>query len=165
MREMCFENMNVKVHGGTNLIFQIMKQILLKWEPAWESMNIWVNQRRSLCLELWVLMICWIPNFWIFKKWQKNPENRKFINVIRFNDFKAGFTSGASIKVLKEDAADKLDTNFELQIIILIESEEDLETKAMLREYYERFRDKEGFSEEGFIEEILQKTLKFLWEV
>ena len=84
------------------------------------------------------------------------------MNVIRFNDFEAGFTNGASIKVLKEDAADKLDTNFELQVNILIESEEDLETKAMLREYYENFKENEGFSEEAFIEEILHKTFKVL---
>ena len=125
MREICFENMNVKAHGGTN------KPNFPDYEPNITKMRTCMRKHEYLSQpekksELRALGSNDLLNSKLLnlKKMAKKTENRKFINVIRFNDFEAGFTSGASIKVLKEDAADKLDTNFELQIKILIESEQ-----------------------------------------
>ena len=45
---------------------------------------------------------------------------------------------------------------------ILIESEENLELREQLNEYYDRARNDTSFSEEKLIEDILQGTFSFL---
>ena len=84
------------------------------------------------------------------------------INVMRYNDFESGYTNGASIKVLKESVVDRLGTNFELQIEILIECEEDIESRELIRDYYVKAKGHAEFCEEKFIEDILHKTFTFL---
>ena len=125
MREMCFENMNVKAHGGTN------KPNFPDYEPNITKMRTCMRKHEYLSQperksELRALGSNDLlnPKLLNLKENGKKQKTENIMNVIRFNDFEAGFTSGASIKVLKEDAADKLDTNFELQIKILIESEQ-----------------------------------------
>ena len=81
---------------------------------------------------------------------------------MRYNDFESGYTNGASIKVLKENVIDRLDTNYELQIDILIECEEDAESRELIRDYYVKAKNHADFSEEKFIEDILHKTFTFL---
>ena len=64
--------------------------------------------------------------------------------------------------MLKEGHIDRLGTNFEQQVKILIESEENLELREQLREYYDRASNDTSFSEEKLIEDILQGTFSFL---
>ena len=92
----------------------------------------------------------------------KKQKTENVLNVIRYNDFEKAFTTGVQMKVIKSEVVDKLDTNYEVQIRILIESEEDLETREMLREYFEKSQDHPSFSEEKFIDDILSKKFSFL---
>ena len=64
--------------------------------------------------------------------------------------------------MLKDGHIDRLGTNFEQQVKILIESEENLELREQLREYYDRASNDTSFSEEKLIEDILQGTFSFL---
>ena len=89
-------------------------------------------------------------------------KTEDIINVMRYNDFESGYTNGASIKVLKESMVDRLDRNFELQIEILIECEEDIESRELIRDYYVKTKDHAEFSEEKFVEDILHKRFTFL---
>ena len=57
--------------------------------------------------------------------------------------------------MLKDGHIDRLGTNFEQQVKILIESEENLELREQLREYYNRARNYTSFPEEKLIEDIL----------
>ena len=63
--------------------------------------------------------------------------------------------------MLKDDHIDRLGTNFEQQVKILIESEENLELREQLNEYYDRASNDTSFSEEKLID-ILQGTFSFL---
>ena len=64
--------------------------------------------------------------------------------------------------MLKDGHIDRLGTNFEQQVKILIESEENLELREQLNEYYDRASNDTSFSEEKLIEDILQGTFSFL---
>ena len=64
--------------------------------------------------------------------------------------------------MLKDGHIDRLGTNFEQQVKILIESEENLELREQLREYYDRASNDTSFSEEKLIEDVLQGTFSFL---
>ena len=64
--------------------------------------------------------------------------------------------------MLKDGHIDRLGTNFEQQVKILIESEENLELREQLREYYDRASNNTSFSEEKLIEDVLQGTFSFL---
>ena len=65
--------------------------------------------------------------------------------------------------MLKDGHIDRLGTNFEEQVKILIQSEENLELRKQLREYYDRARNDTSFSGEKLIEDILQGTLKIFF--
>ena len=64
--------------------------------------------------------------------------------------------------MLKDGHIDRLGTNFEQQVKILIESEENLELREQLYKYYDRASNDTSFSEEKLIEDILQGTFSFL---
>ena len=64
--------------------------------------------------------------------------------------------------MLKEDNVDRLATNFELKIKIVIECEDELVKRELVREYYDKAKDHASFSEEKFIEVILHNKFTFL---
>ena len=81
------------------------------------------------------------PKLLELKTIASKQKTENVLNVLRFNDFDSGFRSGISISVLKDGRIDRLGTNFEEQLKILIASEEDLEMREQLREYYDKAKD------------------------
>ena len=102
------------------------------------------------------------PKLLELKTIASKQKTENVLNVLRFNDFDSGFRSGISISVLKDGRIDRFGTNCEEQLKILIASEEDLEMREQLREYYDKAKDQESFSEEKFIDDILHGTFTFL---
>ena len=81
------------------------------------------------------------PKLLELKTIANKQKTENILNVLQFNDFDSGFRSGISISVLKDERIDRLGTNFEEQLKILIASEEDLEMREQLREYYDKAKD------------------------
>ena len=102
------------------------------------------------------------PKLLELKTIANKQKTENISNVLWFNDFDSGFRSGISISVLKDGRIDRFGTNCEEQLKILIASEEDLEMREQLREYYDKAKDQESFSEEKFIDDILHGTFTFL---
>ena len=163
MKDNCFSDMGLKPHGGDN------KPCIPNYEPNIVKMRTAMRKNKYLnepeedselkALSSNNLLNTKLLNLQEIATKQKTED---VINVMRYNDFESGYTNGASIKVLKESVVDRLGTNFELQIEILIEYEEDIESRELIRDYYVKAKDHASFSEEKFIEDILHKTFTFL---
>ena len=73
-----------------------------------------------------------------------------------------GYTASSQFKVLKKDTADNLGINYETQLNILIESEENAELRENLREYCNVSRNHPDFDEEKLVEDILARNFSFI---
>ena len=102
------------------------------------------------------------PNLKDIVNISKNQKIQDVLNVIRFEDFEKGYSNEAHIKVLKDETKDKLSMDYETQIRILIESENNLDQRENLREYYKDAQKKNDFDEERFVEDLLSNNYVFL---
>ena len=163
VKNVCFEDYNIKPHGGIN------SPNIPDYEPSIMKMRIRMRENNYLNLPEKETPLRGLGNKELLNpkllqlfETAKKQKTENVLNVIRYNDFEKAFTTGVQMKVIKSEVVDKLDTNYEVQIRILIESEEDLETREMLREYFEKSQDHPSFSEEKFIDDILSKKFSFL---
>ena len=92
----------------------------------------------------------------------KSQRQEDVLNVIRYNDFSAGYNTNSYLKVLKNEAEDKLGINFETQLDILITSEQNPELRENLREYCSEARKKSDFDEEKCVEDILCNRFSYI---
>ena len=84
------------------------------------------------------------------------------MNVIRHNNFSAGYNTGAKFEVLKDESKDRLGMNFETQMNILIASEENPELRENLKEYCRVSRLHPDFDEERIVDDILSRNFSFV---
>jgi hypothetical protein len=91
---------------------------------------------------------------------KQRQEN--ILNVVRHNDFSAGYKTNADFKVLKNEAKEKLGINYENQLRILIASEENAEMRENLKEYYSMAQKHPNFDEEKIVDDILAHNFSFL---
>ena len=142
VKDACFRDIDLKAHGGEN------KPIIPNYEPMIEKMrtcmrsNKYLNQpEENNSLKYLGSSQILNPKLLELKTIANKQKTENILNVLRFNDFDSGFRSGISISVLKDGRIDRLGTNFEEQLKILIASEEDLEMREQLREYYDKAKD------------------------
>ena len=158
-----FRDIGLKAHGGEN------KPNIPNYEPHIKKMRTCMRSNNYLNLPEENSALKSLgsnqllnPKLLQLKTIANKQKTENILNVMRYNDFDAGFKSGIAISVLKEGHIDRLGTNFEQQVKILIESEENLELREQLREYYDRASNDTSISEEKLIEDILQGTFSFL---
>ena len=163
VKDACFRDIGLKAHGGEN------KPNIPNYEPHIKKMRTCMRSNNYLNLPEENSALKSLgsnqllnPKLLQLKTIANKQKTENILNVMRYNDFDAGFKSGIAISVLKEGHIDRLGTNFEQQVKILIESEENLELREQLREYYDRASNDTSFSEEKLIEDILQGTFSFL---
>ena len=94
----------------------------------------------------------------------QDQRQENILKVMRHNDFSSGFTSGVKFKTLKDEGGDKLETNFETQLNILIASEENADMRENLLEYCKSSRLHPEFDEEKIVDDILTRNFAFLNE-
>ena len=89
-------------------------------------------------------------------------RQENIMKVIRHNDFSAGFTTGVKFGTLNEGNNDRLGTDYETQLNILIASEENAELRENLIEYIRHSRLDPHFDEEKIVDDILARDFSFI---
>ena len=83
--------------------------------------------------------------------------------VLRHNNMMKGYDPKGKIKIFKNDEEeDNLLINFDLQLDILVEAEEDIEKQKDLRDYIKEARKQREFDPEKLVNDLLDNTFQFL---
>ena len=102
------------------------------------------------------------PNLINLVQVAQEQRQENIMNVIRHNDFNAGYKTNAQFKVLKNASEDRLGIDYETQLNILIASEEDADLREKLSIYCDSSRLHQDFDEEKLVEDILCGNFSFL---
>ena len=161
MKEACFDDYDIKMHGG-NIVTNIdYEENILKMRVAMRKISFLskpLQDKKMLSMQNMELN----PQLTnIFKLAQKQKQD-DVMNVIRHNDFNFGYSTSAKIDVLKNKQEDKLGINFETQLEILIASEENPELRENLKEYCQNSRKHPDFDEEKIVDDILSRNFSYL---
>ena len=161
MKESCFQDYDIKMHGGNIVTNQDYEENITKMRISMRTKSYLTKPERNegifslggeeLNSEL--------PNLVNIAQKQRQ-EN--ILNVIRSNDFNAGYQTNSVFQVLKNETKDKLGIDYATQLRILIASEENPELRENLTEYYTLSRDHPDFDEEKIVDDILSSNFSFL---
>ena len=92
----------------------------------------------------------------------QKTRQQNVLNVLRYKDFTKGYDPKRKFKVLKsKEDEDSLGLNFENQLEILIETEDDIEARDSLREYVKQSRSHPDFDPEKLVTDILERNFEF----
>ena len=122
MKENIFEDYDIKMHGGNITSVQNYEENILKMRVAMRKQSYLNKPEREtglFSLENRELN----PQLNDIVKIAQEQRQDNVMNVIRHNNFSAGYNTGAKFEVLKDESKDRLGMNFETQMNILIASE------------------------------------------
>ena len=161
MKESCFEDYDIKIHGGNiisniDLEGNISKMRIEMRKQSYLSRPQLEKSPMSLEKKKLNPKIADIANIAL------KQRQEDVINVIRHNDFNHGYNTTAFFKVLKHENESKLKTNYETQLEILIASEENAEIRENLTNYCLNSRNHPDFDEEKMVDDILARNFGFL---
>ena len=161
MKESVFEDYNIKIDSGNVTSVVDYEQNILKMRVAMRRQS-YLNkpERDSGMLSLDNKELN--PQLANLVKIAQDQRQENVLKVIRHNDFSSGFTTGVKFKTLKEESEDRLGTDFETQLNILIASEENAELRENLTEYCRVSRLHPEFDEEKIVDDILSRNFSFL---
>ena len=154
MKESCFEDYKIKMHGGNNITNQNYEGNIDKMRVSMRMKSYLTKPERKnslISLEDEELNHN-LPNIISIAQKQRQED---ILNVIRHSDFDAGYETKSVFKVLKDDCEDKLGIDYAKQFRKLIASEENPELRENLREYYETSKEHPDFDEERIVNDIL----------
>ena len=161
MKETIFDDYNIKMHGGNVITIPEYEDNIFKMR---------VNMRQQSYLNKPKLK----TGLFSLDEKELNPKltdvvdiakmqrQDNVLNVIRHNDFDYGYKNNSKINIMKEELDDKLGTDFETQLRILIASEENAELRENLKEYCSASKNTPDFNEEKLVDDILKKNFSFL---
>ena len=161
MKESCFEDYDIKMHGGNIITIQNYEENISRMRTAMRIKSYLSKPQQNrgfYSLEGKELN----PQLANIINIAKSQRQEDVLNVIRYNDFSAGYNTNSYLKVLKNEAEDKLGINFETQLDILITSEHNPELRENLREYCSEARKKSDFDEEKCVEDILCNRFSYI---
>ena len=133
MKDTLFDDYDIKMHGGNVTTVIDYEENILKMRVSMRKQNYLNKPEREggmFSLEKKELN----PELINIFKIALNQRQEDIMNVIRHNDFTAGYSTGAKIKILKDDSEDKLGIDYETQLEILIAREESSEIRENLIE-------------------------------
>ena len=161
MKKSCFEDYNIKIHGGNSLTVLDYEENIAKMRVSMRKNSYLTKpqQKKTLVSLENNELNSKLPNLVTIAKEQRQED---VLNVIRHNDFNHGHSSSSKFKVLKNEAVEKLGINYETQLSILIASEENAELRENLREYCSASRNHPEFDEEKLVEDILSGNFTFI---
>ena len=128
MKDSCFEDYGIKTHGGNTITNQEYEENISRMRVAMRNKSYLSRpqtKRTSLSLEAKELN----PKLSNIVNIAREQRQEDVLNVIRHNDFTHGYTTNSKFKVLKNDIDEKLGVNYEMQLNILIASEESAELR------------------------------------
>ena len=161
MKESCFKDYDIKMHGGNVISIQDYEENILKMRVSMRKINYLSkpeNENEMLSMENEELN----PNLINLVQVAQEQRQENIMNVIRHNDFNAGYKTNAQFKVLKNASEDRLGIDYETQLNILIASEEDADLREKLSIYCDSSRLHQDFDEEKLVEDILCGNFSFL---
>ena len=163
IKESLFDDYDIKLHGGNITSVLNDEENVLKMRVSMRKQSYLSKPERENGLfsmtnkEL-------NPKIEDIVKIAKDQRQENILKVIRHNDFNSGFTNGVKFKTLKDDVGERLGTNFETQLNILVASEENAELRENLVEYCNSSRLHPDFDEEKLVDDILSRNFSFLNE-
>ena len=163
MKESVFDDYNIKIHGGNVPSVVNYEGNVLKMRVAMRKqsyLNRPEKENGMFSMDNKELN----PKIADIVKIAQDQRQENILKVMRHNDFSSGFTSGVKFKTLKDEGGDKLETNFETQLNILIASEENADMRENLLEYCKSSRLHPEFDEEKIVDDILTRNFAFLNE-
>ena len=92
----------------------------------------------------------------------KKQRQNNVLNVIRHKAFNFGYDTKGIFKVLKNEVEEKLAINYEMQLRILIASEEDPEVRENLNQYWETSKSHPEYDDDKIVDDILCKKFSFI---
>ena len=161
MKDSCFEDYQIKIHGGNVVTNQDYEENILK-------MRVCMRKKRYLSKPEEKKGLFSLEDKKMNKKLPnlidiaKNQRQENIMNVIRHNNFTSGYTNSAKFEVLEIDAEDKLGIDYETQLKILIASEEDPEVRENLQEYCKVSKNHPDFDEQKIVDDILSRNFSFI---
>ena len=161
MKESCFEDYEIKMHGGNIITIQDYEDNISKMRVCMRKESYLTKPdqtHRTFSLENHELNHQ-LPNIIDIANKQRQENIMK---VIRHNNFNAGYSNDAKLQVLKDETEDKLAINYETQLQILIASEENPELRENLKEYCSASKNHPDFDEEKIVEDILSRNFCFI---
>ena len=161
LKESCFEEYDIKMHGGNVITNQNYEENIAKMRVSMRKVSHLTkpnSEKVMLSMENKELN-AQLPNI---VKIAQTQRQENIMNVIRHDDFTSGYTNNVKFKVLKRDAEDRLGIDFETQLNILIASEEDAELRENFSNYCKASRLKPDFDEERMVDDILSGNFSFL---
>ena len=116
MKESCLEDYDIKMHGGNVVTNQDYEEIISKMRVAMRKKRYLTKPETDSGLlddkEL-------NPNLPNLIEIANKQRQENILNVVRHNDFSAGYKTNADFKVLKNEAKEKFSINYENQLRIL----------------------------------------------
>ena len=161
MKDSCFEDYGIKIHGGNTITNQEYEENISRMRVAMRNKSYLSRpqtKRAPLSLDSKELN----PKLPSIVNIARDQRQVDVLNVIRHNDFAHGYATNSKFKVLKNEIDEKLGINYEMQLNILIASEENAELRENLREYCNNSRNHPDFDDEKLVEDILAKKFSFL---
>ena len=163
VKTVCFEDMNVKPHGGVNA------PNLPNYEPNITKMrkcmrmNSYLNNPyEEKPLQALVSEADLSPVLLQIKDVAKTQRSENILNVIRYNEFESGSTKGGGIKIFDKEPDILKKDKKETQVEILIATEEDMEKTEFFREYFEQAKKNNLFSYDRVIDDLLHNKFSLI---
>ena len=163
VKSACFEDMNVKPHGGVN------SPNLPNYEPNITKMRKCMRKNNYLNdpyeekpLQALVTEAELSPVLLEIKEVAKKQRSENILNVIRYNEFESGSTKGGGIKIFNKESDMLKKDKKETQVEILIAAEEDIEKREFFREYFEQAKKHDSFSYDRFIDDIIHNKFSLI---
>ena len=159
-----FEDLELKAHGGDNC------PLLPNYEPSIKKMRF--HMRRNNYLNepyqdtgLKALGSNSDLNIELKQLYSlaKKSKFENIVKVMRFNDFECGVSKGGGIRILRDGKQSKgITQDHQNAANVLIESEENMEKRELLRDYFKKAKKHKGYSDEGFLEDLLQEKFSYI---
>ena len=161
LKQSIFDDYEMKMHGGNTSSVVDYEENILKMRVAMRKqsfLNRPEKEMNMISLQNQKLN----PKLIDIVNITQSERQTNILNIIRHNSFVCGFNRDSGFKVLAQDAKDKLATNYEIQLEILIASEVDPEIRENLREYCRLSSANDNFDEEKIVDDILNRNFSFL---
>ena len=162
MKNSCFKEYDIKIHGGNVITIPDYEENISKMRVSMRKNSFLTKPERNTELLSLAENKPLNPALPKLVEIAKKQRQDNVLNVIRHKAFNFGYDTKGIFKVLKNEVEEKLAINYEMQLRILIASEEDPEVRENLNQYWETSKSHPEYDDEKIVDDILCKKFSFI---